>query len=141
MKFSYQRRLIRAALACLGLGVVLGFLMYAEPLAPDVVLAPYIRTVHVHLILVGGVIQMIMGVALWMFPRYADAPHYTSERSGMALFLIFNAGTILRSVGDALRPLDEVYRQAGMLGAALQVLGILFFIYLVNGRVRAPSGG
>ncbi len=35
----------------------------------DVPLHYQIITAHVHLLLVGFILMMIMGVALWMFPR------------------------------------------------------------------------
>ena len=102
MKHSYQRWLIRASIINIMAGILLGLYLYAWPYWPAPRLAPYavVRTVHVHLILLGGVIQMIMGVALWMFPRMKKSPHYTAPTQGTLLFVLFNSGILLRSSGE-----------------------------------------
>lgn len=140
MKHLYQRLLIRASLVHIGLGVLLGVLLYLAPVVELPFSFQKIRSVHVHLILLGGVIQMIMGVALWMFPRMLKAPHYTSPHQGMLLFVIFNSGVVLRSVFELIGRDPIIYYYFALLGVLLQVIGMLFFSFLIYSRIRMPGG-
>ena len=139
MKFRYQRWMIKTSLIYLFLGILIGFLTFLSGRFPELAWISGWRTVHVHLILVGSVIQIIMGVALWMFPRRKEPPGWTTEREGMTLYVGFNAGTVVRS-------LFEPFAYSGLLsfsltlgGMASQILSLLFFLFLVFQRIRAPS--
>jgi hypothetical protein len=139
MKFRYQRLMIKTSLIYLFLGILIGFLTFLSSRVPELAWISGWRTVHVHLILVGAVIQIIMGVALWMFPRRKEPPGWTTEREGMTLYVGFNAGTVVRSV-------FEPFAQSGLLpyfltltGMVLQILSLLFFLFLIFQRIRAPS--
>lgn len=141
MKFAYQRWMIRAALIYLVIGVSLGFVMYLAPLFPDAGLYRF-RSVHIHLLLVGFMLQIVMGVALWMFPRMAVDPHYTPPRRGMTLFVLLNCGVFLRSAGElyGMVPVNTAYF-VGLAGAGLQLIAILFFLSLILSRVRGVNAG
>lgn len=139
MKFRYQRWMIKTSLVYLFLGILMGFLTFLAQRLPELAWVSSWRTVHVHLILVGSVIQIIMGVALWMFPRRKEPPGWTTEREGMTLYVGFNAGIVMRSV-------FEPFAHSGLLsyfltlsGMVLQILSLLYFLFLVFQRIRAPS--
>lgn len=59
---------VRTALFYLVAASVLGVWYQLELWKPVFGLEPYLIVVHTHLALMGGVIQMILGVGLWMFP-------------------------------------------------------------------------
>ena len=65
------RRFLKTAIGFLILGVALGVYMLARRELAGVWPTPWWRSAHTHAILVGLVMMMIMGVALWMFPRPA----------------------------------------------------------------------
>ena len=139
MKFRYQRWMIKTSLIYLFVGILLGLLTFLSGRIPELAWVSSWRTVHVHLILVGSVIQIIMGVALWMFPRRKEPPGWTTEREGMTLYVGFNAGTVVRS-------LFEPFAHSGLLsffltlsGMASQILSLLYFLFLIFQRIRAPS--
>jgi hypothetical protein len=139
MKFRYQRWMIKTSLVYLFLGILIGFLTFLSQRIPELTWVSRWRTVHVHLILVGSVIQIIMGVALWMFPRRKEPPGWTTEREGMRLYVGFNAGTVVRS-------LFEPFAHSGLLscfltlsGMASQILSLLYFLFLIFQRIRSPS--
>jgi hypothetical protein len=139
MKFRYQRWMIKTSLVYLFLGILIGLLTFLSGRIPQLAWISKWRTVHVHLILVGSVIQIIMGVALWMFPRRKEPPGWTTEREGMTLYVGFNAGTVVRS-------LFEPFAHSGLLscfltlsGMASQILSLLYFLFLIFQRIRAPS--
>jgi len=139
MKIRYQRWMIKTALIYLFLGILIGLLTFLSGRIPELAWISKWRTVHVHLILLGSVIQIIMGVALWMFPRRKEPPGWTTEREEMALYVGFNTDTVVRS-------LFEPFGQSGfspylltLSGMILQTLSLLYFLLLIFQRVRAPS--
>ena len=138
MKFSYMRWMIRSSLVYLLTGMLFGLLIYLGYRVPALAWCQRLRTVHVHLILVGGVIQMIMGVALWMFPRRPDAPHWPTRAQGWTLYALFNAGTVVRAISGPWQLTSLAGYLVGLGGIALQLAGVALFLALVFGRVRGP---
>ena len=65
------RRYLKTAIAFLLFGVGLGVYMLARRELAGVWPTPWWTSAHTHAILVGFVMMMILGVALWMFPRPA----------------------------------------------------------------------
>jgi hypothetical protein len=139
MKFRYQRWMIKTSLVYLFLGILIGFLTFLSGRFPELAWISSWRTVHVHLILVGSIIQIIMGVALWMFPRRKEPPGWTTEREGMPLYVGFNAGTVVRSLFEPFAHSGPVVYLLTLSGMIVQGLSLLYFLFLIFQRVRAPS--
>ena len=139
MKQRYVRWMVRTAFVhlvagtLLGLGMMLGARVAA--LAPLMAL----RSTHVHLILVGFVMQLIMGVALWMFPRRVSPPRWPTERQGFLVYALLNAGVVARTAGAPLAPASDAAFVLHAAGGALQVAAIAAFVALMAGRVRGPA--
>lgn len=92
-------------------------------------------TPHAHIMFVGFITHLIMGVSDWMFPRPKQT-RYTEQRA-IAALLILNAGLILRIVAEpwlGLRhsPIPQVLLT---LSGALQFLAIALFVYNIWDRV------
>ncbi len=68
--------------------------------------------VYYHLLLVGWVTQLILGVAIWMFPMFSQAHPRGNVKLTWATYFLLNLGLLLRVVG---KPLDGMY--AGSPGA------------------------
>jgi hypothetical protein len=85
--------------------------------------------------------SMILGVALWLFPR----PERTDERYRPALaeaaYWLLTVGTGSRVVGELLRPIMSAtwLRWAVVLSGFLQIAGLLVFFYTMWSRIR-PVG-
>lgn len=94
------RRYIKTSFAFLIAGLILGgyltigqFLLGAWP--PRLVI-----TAHVHLLLVGFMLVMVMGVATWMFPRPAkDDARYQPELAE-AVYWVMTISTALRAAAE-----------------------------------------
>lgn len=139
MKFLYQRLLIKSAFIYLFLGGLVGFGMFLGKRFEFLSVLSYYRVAHFHMIFIGTLIQLIMGVALWMFPRKAEPPHYTEDREGMPLFIVLNMGVILRSLFEPWawsRPLYYILAGTGMF---LEICAIAYFLVLVFPRIRGPK--
>jgi heme/copper-type cytochrome/quinol oxidase subunit 1 len=133
-----HRTFIRLALSFLLAGIGLGSLMQARKalgLAP----LPYAAvTVHSHLLTVGFMLNMVMGVAHWMFPRLPGATAVKAARDPLAWanLTCLNAGLVLRAVSE---PWSGDGWPAGLLASAvLQPAGVVLFVLAIWNRVRFP---
>lgn len=97
-------------------------------------------TAHVHLLLVGFMLMMVMGVATWMFPRPArDDRRYRPEMAE-AVYWIMTTATAVRALAEVGLGVTGV----GPLGVAValgglgQLVGAVLFALNMWWRVRMP---
>lgn len=105
MKFLYQRLMIKTSIFYFLAGTLIGFFMFLGYNFENFSFFFKLREVHAHLLFLGFVIQMIMGVGLWMFPRKTPQEpeervklYRKEEKQGLSLYFLFNSGTVLRSI-------------------------------------------
>lgn len=99
---------------------------------------------HTHLLLVGFVMMMICGVALWMFPRPAkDDARYRPQRAEWAYWLL-TLGTSGRAALELLADSEAgpVVRSLIVAAGLAQVAGLLLFFWSMLPRIRStlPPG-
>lgn len=134
-----SRRFLATAAACLLAGIALGFVMLLQREFGDRWAGPLVVSAHTHLILVGAVLEAILGTALWLFPRPVrgqwQAPAWLGELAWAAL----TAGTVMRAIAEILRgdPGSVLAHWATASGAGLQVVGIAAGLIALQPRVRA----
>lgn len=131
------RRFIKTALLALVTGVVMGSGMLIYQALTLQGLARAWVTVHTHLLTVGFLLNMVMGVAYWMFPRPSGRPE---ERLANATWACLNGGLLLRFASEPF-----LYAPGGMafqVGAAaagvLQGAAAIMFVVGVWARVMSP---
>jgi len=134
------RRYIKTSFVFLVAGLLLGsYIIVAEFLAASSPPRLFI-TAHAHLLLVGFMLMMVMGVATWMFPRPArDDTRYRPELAE-AVYWLMTLATALRAgaevlVGLAGAPPLRWLVAAGGLG---QLVGAALFALNMWWRVRMP---
>ena len=135
------RRYIKTSFVFLMAGVLLGgWIIVAE-----FVLRRYpprlFITAHVHLLLVGFMLMIVMGVATWMFPRPArDDARYRPELAE-AIYWTMTVATCVRAVAELLGAYSDssALRAAIALGGLGQAAGVLLFVINMWTRVRMPS--
>jgi len=114
---------VRTALLHLALAFVIGAAYQADQWLHWWGMGPYWIVVHVHLALVGGVIQMIMGVGLWMFPLTLPLEARLQFRLVLAwlTYGLLNGGLLARF------PCEAAYRATGrgLFGALTLVTGLM----------------
>ncbi len=114
---------VRTALLYILVAAALGVWYQLEVWRPVFGPHPYLLVIHVHLALVGGVIQMIMGVGLWMFPLIQPIEERLPFRPRLAwtTYALFNAGLLGRFV------CEYAFRTTGhdLWGALTVVTGVL----------------
>ena len=132
------RRFLKTAIGFLVFGVGLGVYMIARRELADVWATPWWISAHTHAILVGFVMMMILGVALWMFPRPAREDTHFDPRLAEAAYWCLTIGTAARVMGELLRPASAAagLRWTIVLGGAAQALGLVLFFWTMWTRIR-----
>jgi cbb3-type cytochrome oxidase subunit 1 len=138
---SLVRRYLKTAIGFLVLGLALGAWMMAGRELGGRAPATYIVSAHTHAILVGFVMMMILGVALWMFPRPSRGDLRYRPAMAEAAYWLIAIGTLVRVIGELTRThSDALWLRGGVLTAGLmQVAGLLVFFATMWARIR-PTG-
>lgn len=102
-----------------------------------------IQPTAIHLIVVGWLTQLIVGVALWMFPVWSKAQPRGPEWLGWTCYGLLNAGLLLRIIAEPLNAQRATPAVTVLLlsSAALQVAALWLFAALIWRRVRAKGSG
>jgi heme/copper-type cytochrome/quinol oxidase subunit 1 len=135
---SLVRRYIKTAIGFLVAGLGIGGWMILRRELWGVYATAYETSAHTHAIFVGFVTMMILGVALWLFPR----PEKTDTRYRPALaeasYWLLTVGTGVRVIGELLRVSSSALwlRLLVVASGLLQIAGILVFFFTMWSRIR-----
>lgn len=138
---SLVRRYLKTAILFLAAGLALGGWMMVQREMAGRFPSPYLVSAHTHALFVGFVMLMIMGVALWMFPRPEKGDTRYRPRGAEVAYWLVTAGTALRVVGELLRPTSSAgtLRLLVVLCGLAQIAGIGLFFFTMWSRIR-PVG-
>jgi cbb3-type cytochrome oxidase subunit 1 len=134
------RRYIKTSLVFLLLGLALGGHLVVSEFLLDHHPARLLVTTHAHLLLVGFMLMMVMGVATWMFPRPArDDARYRPALAEAAYWLM-TAGTALRAAAEVTVGTTGWLgiRWLVAVGGLGQLAGAAVFAVNIWRRVRMP---
>jgi cbb3-type cytochrome oxidase subunit 1 len=135
------RRYVKTSFVFLVLGLLLGGWISVREFVLGAYPPRLYVTAHAHLLLVGFVLMVVMGVATWMFPRAAreDARY----RPGLAesVYWIMTIATVARAAAELLAPWSGApfLRPVIALGGLGQLAGALLFVVNMWRRVRMPA--
>jgi cyanate permease len=135
------RTFVKAAFVYFVAALLLGALMVFDGLGTG----QWLRSAYlsqIHLLVVGWISQLAIGVAYWMFPRFLKEQNPLprgADRLTWTVILCLNAGLILRFLFE---PFALTSGQAWLnalvaLSGVLQTLAVLGFAVLIWGRIRA----
>lgn len=130
-----SRWMIRAALLYLALGFTLGGLLLANK---GVSLSPWLWNVlpaHMAFLLEGWMVQLALGVAFWILPRFASGSRRGNTGLAWVGFGLLNAGLLLVSLAVLAPGLGWLPAA----GRAAELLGVLVFAAHAWPRVK-PLG-
>lgn len=141
--------LVRAALLHLGIGFTFGALMLANKGVPFEPRLWLLRPAHIELLIFGWLMQLAMGVAFWILPRFAAGAYRKPEaRYGKQwlvwlTFGLFNSGIIVTAAATWL----NLGALLVFVGRALELAGVVTFVLGMWARVKpfaeqksAPTG-
>ena len=135
------RRYIKTSFVFLALGLLLGGWMSVSEFVLGVYPPRLYLTAHAHLLLVGFMLMMVMGVATWMFPR--PARDDTRYRPGLAeaVYWVMTLSTAVRAAAEILAPLSgaPAVRWIVALGGLGQLAGAGLFVLNMWPRIRMPG--
>lgn len=135
------RRYIKTSFIFLGLGLVIGGYLVIGEFLLGVYPPRLFITAHVHLLLVGFMLMLVMGVATWMFPRPArDDVRYRPELAE-TVYWVMTGATSLRAVAEVAAGLSPapILRLGIAVGGLAQLLGAALFVTNMWWRVRMPQ--
>jgi Heme/copper-type cytochrome/quinol oxidases, subunit 1 len=138
---SLVRRYLKTGILFLAAGLALGGWMIVNRELYNVAPSPYLVSAHTHAILVGFIMMMILGVALWLFPRPEKSDSRYQPRVAEAAYWLLTIGTVARLVTEILRDhsTSTALRWSVVLSSFSQVAGIGLFFYTIWSRIR-PVG-
>lgn len=138
---SLARRYLKTGIFFLVAGLALGLYALLRREAGGSWPSRYIASAHAHVILVGFVMFMILGVGLWIFPRpRKEDVRYRPGLAELAYWLL-TVGTAARFVGEILRAgaSDVWLRWMVMGGGVGQAVGLVVYFWTMWTRIR-PVG-
>lgn len=137
------RRYLATAAVFLIAGVLLGFGLLVRRELWGRWPEPGMVSAHAHLILVGTVIELIVGVAWWFFPRPLRGDPPASLTAATVAWWALTVGTVARATGEAAAPAATggALGIAVVIGGALQVTGLLAAVVALRRRVRPGREG
>jgi hypothetical protein len=125
--------MVRTALLHLGIGFTLGGLILFDK---GVAIDPSVWRVlplHIEFTLIGWLMQLAMGVAYWILPRFSAGPRY-GRRTGLAwaAFGLLNLGVIGAGVGQWFSDLAWL----ALVGRAAELVAVAAFAVYIWPRVK-----
>lgn len=135
---------LRAALLYLGVGFTIGAVMLGRPALQLPVAILLLRPLHAEMLLIGWMVQLALGVAYWILPRFGGGPARGQEWSAWASVAVLNFGVLAAGLGES-------FELAGvaLIGRAAEMLAAMafgFHLWLRVGKrssgpdLRSPSG-
>jgi hypothetical protein len=131
------RRFLGTAAVMLMLGIGLGLVLLVRRELWGVWPHPGLVSAHTHLILVGAVIELIIGTAWWLFPRPARTDPQAPEGAVILAWWCLTAGTLARAAAESAPGLalgSLPWLAVG--GGSLQVAGLAAAVVALRRRVR-----
>ncbi len=126
---------MRTALLYLGAGLLLGALMLTQKGLPFDPAMLRLLPLHVEFVLFGWTLQLAMGIAFWILPRFSHAPRYGNQAFGWLAFVLLNVGVLCAGLGQWLGAPPFV----AWLGRLAEACAVIFFLGHAWPRVR-PIG-
>ena len=138
--FTTARYFIKTSFVFFAVGLTAGLYLYGAKIFGWFVPTTLVSA-HTHVLLVGGVLMMILGVAVWFFPR---PPKDNSRYNPTLVLLFYGLFTLATALRFILEILAGIYVSRGLflggfLASIVQVGAIAGLIYQVWGRIR-PVG-
>ncbi len=124
---------VRSALLYLGAGFLIGALMLTQKGVPLDGSLLRLLPLHIEVLLFGWTLQLGMGIAFWILPRFSHEPRYGNVRLGWLAFVLINIGVWCAGLGQWLNAPTSII----LLGRAAEVLAVVCFAWHAWPRVKA----
>jgi cbb3-type cytochrome oxidase subunit 1 len=139
--YTLVRRFIKTAILFLAAGLLFGAFLLVRRELNGIWPNPHHASAHAHVVFVGFVMFLILGVALWLFPRAEkNDRRYRPERISLAYWILVVA-TAARFFGEVARGWSTNTALAWIVvsGGLGQVAGLFVYFWTMWSRIR-PAG-
>ena len=138
---SLVRRFVKTAIVFLAVGLLIGTRMVVQREIFSTYPTEYDVSAHTHAILVGFVMMMILGVALWLFPRAERGDQRYDPDLASAAYWLVTVGTAARVVAELARSYSTSYwlRWTVVAASLAQLAGIGVFFFTMWPRIRSAG--
>ncbi|MHB8854471.1 MAG: hypothetical protein ACYC6P_14095 [Ignavibacteriaceae bacterium] len=136
--FTTVRYFVKTSIIFLIVGIFTGLYMSLNKHLFYTGFSPELISAHTHIILVGSIMMMIMGVALWFFPRAEKDDKKYNPDLILVTYWIMTISTALRFLFQVIGSfIESKYIETGIsVFSIFQVLAIILFFYAMWGRIR-----
>lgn len=136
--FTTVRYFVKTSLIFLVVGILTGLHMSFSKYISQAGLTQELISAHTHVILVGSVMMMIMGIALWFFPRAEKSDKRYNPDLILVTYWLMTTATALRFVTQVIASYYYIkwINIAIVIFSSLQVLAMILFFYSMWGRIR-----
>ncbi|MDX9924928.1 MAG: hypothetical protein RBS48_09190 [Ignavibacteriaceae bacterium] len=137
--FTTVRYFVKTSIIFLVLGILTGLYMSYTKYIGKTGYSLELLSAHTHVILVGSVMMMIMGVALWFFPRAEKSDTKYNPTLILAVYWVMTISTGGRFITQAIKSFYwlEFLDIFIFTFSALQIVGMILFFYSIWGRIRS----
>ncbi|MDX1642494.1 MAG: hypothetical protein R3220_12395 [Balneolaceae bacterium] len=128
------RWFIKSGMIYFILGITLAFV--AE--LPFVNTGGFLLPVYWHMLVLGWITQLIMGVSIWMFPRKKHQRKNIQTVPAILAFWFLNAGLLMRLLTEPFIPIfksDGWVKAVVILSSFLLFLSVIFYIVEIWPRI------
>jgi cbb3-type cytochrome oxidase subunit 1 len=139
--YTLVRRFIKTGILFLGFGIALGTWILLRRELAGAYPHPSLVSAHAHAILAGFVLFLILGVALWLFPRAPKGDTRYDPSLVAAAYWILTLGTAARVGTEAMRAWTVAPWQGWVIvaGGVGQGVGLFLYFWTMWPRIR-PVG-
>lgn len=134
------RRYLKTSFCFLVFGLLTGLhVSAAEYMGWGVIRQGYVPA-HAHLILVGFLLMLILGVALWMFPKPAEGDVRWKPGRFEFVYWMLVLGVLGRTTGEIVREYSTNRAWGALVfgASSLETLGVIVFVVSLWPRIRSP---
>lgn len=137
--FSTVRYFIKTSIIFLVIGVLTGLYMSFAKYFSSFSYSQELISAHTHIILVGSVMMMIMGVALWFFPRAEKNDKKYNPDLILVTYWMMTISTAVRFIMQLIAAYYYLtfIKVLIVISSLFQILAMILFFYSMWGRIRA----
>ncbi|MCC6615345.1 MAG: cbb3-type cytochrome c oxidase subunit I [Anaerolineae bacterium] len=126
--------MVRTSLLHLGIGFTVGMLMFFNKGIPFDPSLWRLLPVHIEMVLLGWTMQLAMGAAFWVLPRFSERARYGNERLGWLAYVLLNTGLAIFIYGSLSSGTLLVF-----VGRCLELTSVFCFALMIWSRVKPLS--
>lgn len=123
---------VRAALIYLSVGATIGGALLWQKGAPPAGPLWRLLPAHIELILIGWILQLVMGVAYWILPRFGNGRPRGRPGLAWSAFALLNAGLLAVTVSS----ISGAAAGWHLAGTAAEAAGVALFAISIFPRIK-----